>query len=74
MSWNDLDSVKIKMDDWEPVISKDKKDQWVTVWYTQIMKDKKGKIDSLSVIDDAKIINGKIAILDEKVRHFPKSK
>ena len=64
-------SMVIKMDDWESVISADKKEQWVTLWYKQIMTDKKGKIDSLGVIDDAKIENGKIVLLDEKIQHYP---
>lgn len=67
-------SMTIKMGDWESVISKDKKSEYVTLWYKQIWTDKKGKTDSLAVIDDAKIVNGKIVELDEKIRHFPAKK
>lgn len=67
-------NMKIKMDDWESVISKDKKTEWVTMWYKQIMTDKKGKTDSLRVIDDCKIVNGKIVVLDEKIQHFQAKK
>ncbi|MEO7265294.1 MAG: hypothetical protein ABIW38_10295 [Ferruginibacter sp.] len=67
-------SITIKMGDWESVISKDKKDEYVTLWYKQIMTDKAGKTDSLSVIDDAKMVNGKIVELDEKIQHFPAKK
>jgi len=73
-SWQDYASVNLKMDDWESVISEDKKDEWVTVWYKQTWTDKKGKMDSLAVVNDAKISNGKIVVFDEKVRHFPAPK
>jgi len=64
-------SVVIKMDDWEPVISEDKKEEWVTLWYKEIHTDKKGKVDSLATIDDCKMVNGKIVVLDEKIQHYP---
>ena len=72
--WKNTASVKIVMNDYESVISKDKKDEWVTLWYKQIMTDKKGKVDSMSVVNDAKIENGKITVLDEKTRKFPMPK
>ena len=67
-------NITIHMGDWESVISKDKKTEYVTLWYKQIMTDKKGKTDSLGVVDDAKIVNGKIAELDEKIQHYPVKK
>ena len=73
-SWEDYATVNLKMDDWESVISEDKKDEWVTVWYKQTWTDKKGKMDSMAVVNDAKIVNGKIVVFDEKVRHFPAPK
>lgn len=73
-SWNDMASVSVKMADWESVISSDKKDQWVTVWYKQINTHKDGKIDSVGVVDDCKIVNGKIVVLDEKIQHLPAKK
>lgn len=73
-SRNELSSIVIKMGDWESVISKDKKEEYVTLWYKEIQTDKKGKIDSLSIIDDLKIVNGKIAELDQKIQHFPPAK
>jgi len=63
-------SIKIKMDDWESVISADKKEEWVTLWYHQYQTDKKGNTDSLGVVDDLKIMNGKIVVLDEKIQHL----
>jgi len=67
-------SIVIKMSDWESVISSDKKEEWVTLWYKQITTDTKGKTDSLNCVDDAKIVNGKIALLDGKIQHFPAPK
>ena len=67
-------STKVHMNDWESVISKDKKDEYVTLWYKEISTDKKGKTDSISVVDDLKIVNGKIAEIDQKIQHFPTKK
>ena len=67
-------SITIKMGDWESVISEDKKDEWVTMWYKEIMTDKKGKTDSLGTVNDCKMVNGKIVILDEKIQHLPAKK
>jgi hypothetical protein len=65
-------AVTITMYDWESVISADKKAEYVTLWYKQAWTDNKGVKDSLSVIDDVKIANGKMIELDEKVQRFPK--
>jgi hypothetical protein len=73
-AWNQMASLKISMHDFESVISKDKKDEYVTLWYVQTMTDKKGKVDSMAVINDIKISNGKIVALDEAYRHFPVKK
>jgi hypothetical protein len=70
----DYASINIKMQDWESVISKDKKEEWVTLWYKQSWLDKKGKADSIKMINDAKIENGKIVVFDEKIQHFPTTK
>ncbi len=69
-SWKEMSAMKIDMHDFESVISKDKKDEYVTLWYVQTTTDKKGKIDSVAVINDLKIANGKITELDEAIRHF----
>jgi len=65
-------NIKIDMYDWESVISADKKAEYVTMWYKQTWTDMKGVTDSLSVVDDVKIANGKMIELDEKVQRFPK--
>jgi hypothetical protein len=67
-------NVVIKMGDWESVISPDKKEEWVTMWYKQIETDKAGKVDSMAVVDDCKIMKGKIVVLDEKMRRLPAAK
>jgi hypothetical protein len=72
--WAGMKSMKIVMDDYEAVISKDKKTEFVTLWYKQIITDKKGKTDSAVYVDDLKIENGKISVLDEKGRKFPTKK
>lgn len=72
--WNETASLKIEMHDFESVISKDKKDEYVTIWYIQTSTDKKGKVDSLALINDMKIANGRIVELDEYTRHFKTKK
>jgi hypothetical protein len=67
-------TMKIHMSDYETVTSKDKQENWVTLWYKQVWTDAKGKKDSLSVVDDVKVENGKVVELDEKIRHYPKPK
>jgi hypothetical protein len=66
-------SLTIKMQDWESVIGKDK-DEWVTLWYKESWVDMKGKADSLAIINDAKMVGGKVVILDEKIQHYPAAK
>ena len=65
-----IKSMNIKMDDWESVISKDKSEEWVTLWYRQTWEDMDGKKDSADIIDDAMFKNGKIARLDEYTRRL----
>ena len=62
--------IVITMSDYESVISADKKDEWVTIWYKQTWKDDKGVADSMAVIDDVKLKDGKMIVLDEKIQHF----
>ena len=67
---NSYKTVTVKMGDWESVISKDKKEEWVTVWYKQVWETAKGVKDSVDVIDDLKMKDGKIVRLDEYTRKF----
>lgn len=66
--------IKVVMYDYVPVISADKNDEWVTMWYKQIWQDSKGKWDSVNVVDDCKMKNGKMIQLDEKMQRFPVKK
>lgn len=62
--------LQVKMDDWESVVSPDKKVEYVSLWYKQIWEDQKGKTDSVYVMDDLRMKDGKIVGLDEKTRRF----
>ncbi|MEO5685489.1 MAG: hypothetical protein ABIQ88_22775 [Chitinophagaceae bacterium] len=73
-AWKNMKSVQIKMDDYEAVISRDKKEEFVTLWYKQIVTDRAGKTDSMSCVNDFKIEKGKIALLDETTRKYPAKK
>ena len=64
-------SLQVTMSDWESVISEDKKKEYVTMWYKEKWVDKKGKADSIRAVEDCKIVNGKIAEMDQKIQHFP---
>ena len=58
----------IKMQDWESVISKDKKEEYVTLWYREYHKNRQGVKDSADIINDLKMKDGKIIGLDEYTR------
>lgn len=66
--WNRYKTVKVKMEDWESVISKDKSEEWVTVWYKEIWETKQGVKDSSSFINDLQLKGGKIIRLSEHSR------
>jgi hypothetical protein len=65
---SNVKSMNVKMNDWESVISKDGKEEWVTLWYKQTWEDNSGKQDSAAIIDDVQLKNGKIIRLDEYTR------
>jgi hypothetical protein len=71
---NNVNGIKIDMHDFESVVSKDKKDAWVTMWYVEHITDKTGKEDSVATINDVKIDKNKIVELIETNRHFPVKK
>jgi len=66
--WKTYKAVNEKMIDWESVVSKDKSEEWVTIWYTQSWETKKGIKDSSSIINDLQIKNGKIIKIAEYTR------
>lgn len=61
-------TIKERVEDWESVISKDKTEEWVTIWYTNITENKAGVKDSTATVNDIKLKNGKIIRLDEYTR------
>lgn len=69
-----LKAVKIDMEDWESVISKDKQTEYVSLWYKQTITDGSGKVDSVECMDDLRMKNGKIVLLNEKIRQYPAKK
>jgi hypothetical protein len=48
--------------------AKDKNEDWVNVWYTQIDTYKNGKVDSAEYEDDNLMKNGKIVYISDKRR------
>lgn len=68
--WNEFKNVDIKMTDWESVVSKDKQEEWVTLWYTQQWEMKKGAIDSVAVVNDFEFKDGKIIRIVEYRRQL----
>lgn len=68
------ESITVEMQDWESVVSADGKDEWVTLWYKQTIVDKDGKSETLNIVNDAKIENGKIVLFDEYIQHLPMEK
>lgn len=67
-------NLEITMYDYESVISADKSEEYVTMWYKQVWADGKGKKDSLNIVNDCKMKGGKMVELDEKIQHFPTKK
>jgi hypothetical protein len=65
------DKVSKNFDTWLIRYYPDQDETKVTLWYTEIMTDHKGKTDSIYYTDDVTIKNGKILVYDEKQRQFP---
>jgi hypothetical protein len=68
-----LASMSIKPDTWMTTYYPDYKDTWVTIWSTEYYTDKKGKSDSVYIVQDVLVKDGKIAQIDEKQRLFPEA-
>src|SRR5215213_11535117 len=64
--WQEMKNLKVDMEDFESVKSKDGKYEYVSLWYKQKWQDAKGAWDSVSVMDDLRIKDGKITMIDEK--------
>lgn len=67
-------AVSKNFDTWITTYYPDKNETWVTLWYTEIMTDKNGKVDSIYYMDDVLIKNDRIVVYDEKQRQFPSLK
>jgi hypothetical protein len=67
----EIASMTVEPDTWITTYYPDKGITWVTLWSTQKWTDKKGKMDSLYLVDDIQIWDGKITQVDEKQRRFP---
>lgn len=65
-------SVSKNFDSWMTLYYPDKDATWVTLWYTEVMTDKQGKVDSIYYTDDVLVKNGKILHYDEKQRLYAK--
>ena len=74
-SWRgNYKDIKIKMEDFESVISKDKEKEYVSLWYTEYTTDTKGVQDSVECMDDLLFKDGKIVMLSEKRRKLGPAK
>jgi len=69
---NSMDTMYVKMQDYESVKSKNRGEDWVSLWYVETNTPKGGKTDSAMVMDDIKIVNGKVAVIDSKARRLTK--
>ena len=67
---NSYDTIIIRMQDYESVKSKNRGEEWVGLWYTETVTPKGGKTDSTMTMDDIKIVGGKVALIDSKIRHL----
>ena len=63
-------TVRIEMNDYESVRSKTRNQEYVSLWYNEHIVDNAGKADSAFVMDDYRIKNGKISMIDTKFRHL----
>jgi hypothetical protein len=69
---NKVKDFTIEMDDFVSVKSKGDQQQWVSLWKKQKWQDQNGKQDSAFMMDDYRIQDGRIVVLDEKLRRFGK--
>ncbi|MDQ0639434.1 PBP1b-binding outer membrane lipoprotein LpoB [Pedobacter sp. W3I1] len=48
--FNKMKGFKIEMQDMESVVNKDKSEEWVSLWYSQVSTTKEGKSDTVAYI------------------------
>jgi len=68
-----LKGLKIKLKDWESVISRDRQQERVNTWYTLYYKTTEGKADSVDVLDEARLKDGKITVWYDYSRKYRKN-
>ncbi len=68
---DEYNSIAVNMLDYESVKSKKRGEEWVGLWYIETQTSKNNQTDSMYVMDDIKIVNGKVAEIDSKARRFP---
>jgi hypothetical protein len=71
-SRNQTGNIDIRMQDYESVKSKGRGEEWVGMWYVETDNQKGGAKDSAMVMDDIRIVNGKVAVIDSKSRRLAK--
>jgi len=64
-----MNGFKISMEDAESVINKDKDEEWVSLWYTQVSTTKDGKTDTIRLFNDISLKDGKVLGLSEYAQH-----
>ena len=69
---NTLESYSVDMKDYESVSSKNRGEEWVGLWYVEDIKPKDGKAYTVLCMDDVKIVDGKVALIDSKNRPYRK--
>lgn len=60
----------IEMNDFISLRSKNGGNEYVSLWYKQLWEDQNGRVDSVQCMDDIAFKNGKIVLLNEKVRRY----
>ncbi|RZK58436.1 MAG: hypothetical protein EOO91_08280 [Pedobacter sp.] len=69
MEMDKYKSISITLQDRESVISKSKKEEWVSLWYKQVSEMKDGKKDTVNFFNDLRLKEGKVIIWSEYVQH-----
>ena len=67
-------NISVNMIDYESVKSKRRNEEWVGLWYIETQTLKNNKVDSVFIMDDIKIVDGKVAEIDSKYRRIPAKK
>jgi hypothetical protein len=71
---SELKEYEVKVSDWESVVSLDGQTEYVSIWFTEKWTDQKGKVDSISAMEDYKMKDGKIVEFDRKTRKLAAKK